>query len=187
MMPVLPSLWAALISAVVRTRVKRSLCSRIRPFITAMLATVSLKPSHTDTVQLAAASPPLCMSSNTLRSQREMIRPSMTRRCVRGDMSSDLTGGLRQQLCDIHGEGTPHLDMENIRSDAPEHDFAFAENGSCARANREALDIQVERTARVQCPGRRPRNSEGRLPLTHIDQGMRQGCERRPQRRQLRR
>src|SRR5580692_1348015 len=142
MMPVLPALWAEPMSAVVRTRVRRSLCSRISAFIAAILATVSLKPSHTETVQLAAASPPLCMSSNTLRSQREMIRPSMTRRCVRGDMSSDLTGGLRQQLCDIHGEGTPHLDMEDIRGDAPEHDFALAEDGTRARAHREDLDIQ---------------------------------------------
>ncbi len=65
-------------SAVLRTRVSRSLFSRMDFFIWAMLCTVLLKSSHTETVQLAAVRPPFFMSSKTERSHFEMMRPSMT-------------------------------------------------------------------------------------------------------------
>jgi len=64
-------------SSVVRTSVSSSPLSRICFFIEPMLSTVFAKFSQTDTVQLAAVMPPLCMSSNTERSNFEMFRPSM--------------------------------------------------------------------------------------------------------------
>ncbi|MCY1488428.1 hypothetical protein D9M68_221200 [compost metagenome] len=64
-------------SSVVRTSVSSSALSRICFFISAMLSTVLVKFSHTDTVQFAAVMPPLCMSSKTERSNLEMFRPSM--------------------------------------------------------------------------------------------------------------
>src|SRR3990167_1299768 len=77
-MPVLPSSLALRMSAVVRTGITRSLLSRISFWLAAMLFTVAWKPSHTDTVQLAAVRPPLRMSSNSSRFHLAMIRPSMT-------------------------------------------------------------------------------------------------------------
>src|SRR6218665_3813338 len=77
-MAVLPSCLACSMSAVLRARASKSPLSRISRFIRAMLATVPLKSSHTETVQLAPLRPPLRMSSKTGRSQWEMIRPSKT-------------------------------------------------------------------------------------------------------------
>ncbi len=64
-------------SALVRTMVASSLFSRTSFFMSAMLATVSAKPSHTDTVQLAAVKPPTRMSSRMDLSHLAIIRPSM--------------------------------------------------------------------------------------------------------------
>lgn len=77
-MPVLPCSLALRMSAVLRTGITRSLLSRISLLLATILFTVAWKPSHTDTVQLAAVRPPLRMSSNSSRFHLAMIRPSMT-------------------------------------------------------------------------------------------------------------
>src|SRR3989344_9337181 len=78
MMPVLPCSLALRMSAVVFTGITRSLFSRIRVWLATMLLIVAWKPSHTDTVQLAAVRPPLRMSSNSARFHLAMISPSIT-------------------------------------------------------------------------------------------------------------
>src|SRR3984893_1846336 len=53
-------------------------CSLNHAFQRITLRMVSVKPSHTQQVQLAAVRPPRRMSSNTERPKSEMIRPSIT-------------------------------------------------------------------------------------------------------------
>src|SRR6218665_3621583 len=156
-MAVLPSCLACSMSAVLRARASKSPLSRISRFMRAMLATVPLKSSHTETVQLARLRPPLRMSSKTERSQLEMIRPSKTNAfwcrllmvCSFRRGQECGAGGSGQAL-EVVGK-TAAQDQQPAGLVAARHDHrGLGDHAADAAARRQALEVVGAQLAQQQ-------------------------------------